>query len=101
MRISNPGPKPPPALPDALHPPPHSSSNQAELHASLELSSTWRLVLFAVLAVPISRVVLVPPLCAIANLWQRPRINWRHSCVIVCAGLRGAVAYALAMSEPQ
>ena len=47
----------------------------------------------------VSRLLVIPPLCLLANcLWmkQRTRIQPATCCAIVAAGLRGAIAFALA-----
>ena len=70
-----------------------SASLEPLLFVSPLQASTWRFLVFVVVLVPLSRLLLMPPLCALANIWQRPRISWRASAVLVCAGLRGAVSY--------
>jgi len=74
-----------------------TEKGQMEVMTSLKLPGTWRFVVFATLLVPLSRFVMVPPLCALANLWQQPQISRRTVTALMCAGLRGAVAYALAI----
>eukprot|EP00966_Prymnesium_polylepis_P014405 332768-Prymnesium_polylepis.1 len=56
-------------------------------------------VAVCVTLVVLSRAVVVPPLCALANrLWmkRRSRIPPASCAAIVAAGLRGAIAFALA-----
>ena len=74
-----------------------AGKGQIEVMTSLKMPGTWRFVVFATLIVPLSRFVMVPPLCALANLWQQPQISRRTVAALMCAGLRGAVAYALAI----
>ena len=46
-----------------------------------EAASTRRFVAFAVVVVPLSRVVVIPPLVALANLWRgRKRARRRRAC---------------------
>ena len=60
--------------------------------------STRRFVAFAVASVPLARAVVVPPLCCIANLWRgrKRSLTLNESIFLVFAGLRGAIAFALA-----
>mmetsp|Transcript_61450 Transcript_61450/g.102275 ORF Transcript_61450/g.102275 Transcript_61450/m.102275 type:complete len:566 (-) Transcript_61450:143-1840(-) len=53
-------------------------------------------VVFCVTVVLLARVVVVLPLCAVANLWRSEPISARMSCAMIFAGLRGAIAFALA-----
>ena len=64
--------------------------------------SGWDIAAFVAVCVTlvvVSRAVVVPPLCALANrLWmkRRSRIPPASCAAIVAAGLRGAIAFALA-----
>ena len=64
-------------------------------------SSTRLFVAFAVLVVPLARFVVVPPLVLVANLFRgRKRgLSLNETVFLVFAGLRGAIAYALARSS--
>lgn len=74
-----------------------TGKEEMEVMTSLELPGTWRFVVFAILVVPLSRILMMPPLCALANLWQQPKISRTTVKALMCAGMRGAVAYALAI----
>jgi len=66
-----------------------------------EASSTRLFVLFAVLVVPLARAVVVPPLVLVANCFRgrKRSLSKRETAFLVFAGLRGAIAYALARSS--
>ena len=55
-----------------------------------------RFAVFALVTTLCARVVVVLPLCAVANRFRRERLSARTSGVLVFAGLRGAIAFALA-----
>jgi sodium/hydrogen exchanger 8 len=66
-----------------------------------EAGSTRLFVAFAVLVVPLARVVVVPPLVLIANRFRgrKRSLSGRETIFLIFAGLRGAIAYALARSS--
>ena len=66
-----------------------------------EASSTRRFVAFAIAVVPLARVIVIPPLCALANTFRgrKRALSCRDTVFLVFAGLRGAIAYALARSS--
>ena len=54
-------------------------------------------VTFCVVLVAVARVAIVPPLVMLCNTWRRRKpITRNMGIAIVCAGLRGAIAFALA-----
>ena len=55
-----------------------------------------RFALFALITTLCARVVVVLPLCALANRFRHQRLSARTAGVLVFAGLRGAIAFALA-----
>ena len=63
-----------------------------------EARSTRAFLAFAVVVVPLTRVLVVPPLCWVANLWRgrKRSLSRREIVFLVFAGLRGAIAFALA-----
>ena len=63
-----------------------------------ESRSTRRFVAFAVVVVPAARAVVVPPLVCLANLWRgrKHSLSLNETIFLVFAGLRGAIAFALA-----
>lgn len=67
-----------------------------------EAVSTRCFVLFAVCAVPLARALVMPPLVLLANcLRGRKRsLTAREAIFLVFAGLRGAIAFALAKNAP-
>lgn len=64
-------------------------------------SSTRLFVAFAILIVPLARFFVVPPLVLVANCWRgrKRSLSRRDTAFLVFAGLRGAIAYALARSS--
>lgn len=66
-----------------------------------ESASTRRFVLFAVCIVPLSRLIVVPPITLLANAFRgrKRSLSCRETLFLVFAGLRGAIAYALARSS--
>ena len=66
-----------------------------------EATSTRHFVLFAILVVPLARVVVIPPLVLLANQFRgrKRSLSVRETLFLVFAGLRGAIAYALARSS--
>jgi len=63
-----------------------------------ESRSTRHFVAFAVVVVPAARAVVVPPLVCFANLWRgrKRSLSLNETIFLVFAGLRGAIAFALA-----
>jgi hypothetical protein len=66
-----------------------------------EAASTRRFTFFAVAVVPLSRAVVVPPLVLLANRFRgrKRSLSCKDTVFLVFAGLRGAIAYALARSS--
>jgi hypothetical protein len=60
--------------------------------------ATRRFVAFAVVLVPLARAAVVPPLCVLANCFRgrKRSLTLREGVFLVFAGLRGAIAFALA-----
>lgn len=71
---------------------------------SLETNSDYEwsfpLVVFAILACFIARAAHIFTLSNLANLTRKHRITWRMQVVMWFAGLRGAIAFALALNMP-
>ena len=53
-------------------------------------------VAFSVALVLLARLLVVPPMCMLANRFRSRRIDSKMGAALVCAGLRGAIAFALA-----
>ncbi|CAD5233422.1 unnamed protein product [Bursaphelenchus xylophilus] len=53
-------------------------------------------VVVAIIATQLSRALWVYPLCTVLNMKRKPKIERNHQHMIVWAGLRGAVPFALA-----
>ena len=66
-----------------------------------EAHSTRLFVVFAIIVVPLARAIVIPPLVAVANLFRgrKRSLSLRETIFLVFAGLRGAIAYALARSS--
>ena len=66
-----------------------------------EARSTRLFVVFAIIVVPLARAIVIPPLVAVANLFRgrKRSLSLRETIFLVFAGLRGAIAYALARSS--
>ncbi|TMW57626.1 hypothetical protein Poli38472_003551 [Pythium oligandrum] len=60
----------------------------------------WMFVLANIVALLVARAFNTFPLCAIANWWRSPaeHIPWKYMVVIWFSGLRGAIAFALALN---
>ncbi|TMW66252.1 hypothetical protein Poli38472_004017 [Pythium oligandrum] len=58
----------------------------------------WGFILFNMVACLVARILSTFPLCMIANLGRQEQIPWSYMVVIWFAGLRGAIAFALALN---
>ncbi|MBI3980084.1 MAG: cation:proton antiporter [Chloroflexi bacterium] len=66
----------------------------------LDLAAQWQAVIWAILAVLLSRGATIYLLVPALNLAQREKIDWRFQTVMFWGGLRGAVAIAIALGLP-
>lgn len=64
------------------------------------LSNNTNLIIVAILAVLLSRAVVIYGLSAISNLVTKNKINLREQTILWWGGLRGSVSIALALSVP-
>lgn len=60
----------------------------------------WPLVYAGIIVLLISRAVAVFPLSSLCNSFRSEKISFKHQFVIWFSGMRGAVAFALALSVP-
>lgn len=58
----------------------------------------WGFIFFSMLICLISRALNIFPLCALANFGRKTPIPFSHMVVIWFSGLRGAIAFSLALS---
>ncbi|TMW57629.1 hypothetical protein Poli38472_003554 [Pythium oligandrum] len=58
----------------------------------------WRFIVTSLVVCLVVRALIVTPLCYIANLWRIHAIPFKYMIVIWFSGLRGAVAFALALN---
>jgi NhaP-type Na+/H+ or K+/H+ antiporter len=58
----------------------------------------WTFIGLSLAAMLVARALSTFPLCALANLWRTQRIPWRYMVVLWFAGLRGSIAFALALN---
>ncbi|DBA04696.1 TPA: hypothetical protein N0F65_012279, partial [Lagenidium giganteum] len=58
----------------------------------------WLFIFVSLIACLIARFCNVFPLCALANVGRKEKIPWSYMIVIWFAGLRGAIAFALALN---
>ena len=78
-----------------------AAGGSAALSTDDQVSATRYFVAFAILIVPIARMLIVPPLVLVANCirGRKRSLSLRETGFLVFAGLRGAIAYALARSS--
>ncbi|GLD92767.1 hypothetical protein PINS_up001346 [Pythium insidiosum] len=58
----------------------------------------WAFIFCNLIACLVARMLSTFPLCVIANVGRRQKIPWSYMVVIWFAGLRGAIAFALALN---
>jgi CPA1 family monovalent cation:H+ antiporter len=64
------------------------------------LLAVWQPIVWTILAVLVSRVVVVYGLSWLINHWLEEPVPWRWQHVLTWGGLRGAISLALALSLP-